>query len=30
MKLFDEFDAVRFPEENLIFITHDGYIYYIY
>ena len=30
MKLFDEFEAVKFPEENLIFITHSGYIYYIY
>ncbi len=30
MKLFEEFDAVRFPEENLIFITNRGYIYYIY
>lgn len=30
MKLFDNYDAVMFPEENLIFITHYGYIYYIY
>ena len=30
MKLFDDFEAVRFPEENLIFITHSEYIYYIY
>lgn len=30
MNLFDKFDAVRFPEENLIFITNDSYIYYIY
>ncbi len=30
MKLFDEFEAVRFPEENLIFITRSGFIYYIY
>ena len=30
MKLFDGFEAVRFPEENLIFITKDEYIYYIY
>lgn len=30
MKLFDDFEAVRFPEENLIFITTGGYIYYIY
>ena len=30
MKLFDGFEAVRFPEENLIFITHNEYLYYIY
>jgi hypothetical protein len=30
MKLFDKFEAVKFPEENLIFVTHDGYLYYIY
>lgn len=30
MKLFKGFDAVRFPEENLIFVTHDGCLYYIY
>ena len=30
MKLFENFEAVRFPEENLIFVTHDGYLYYIY
>ena len=30
MKLFDDFEAVKFPEENLIFITHSGYLYYIY
>lgn len=30
MKLFGDFEAVRFPEENLIFVTHDGYLYYIY
>lgn len=30
MKLFGDFEAVRFPEENLIFITHRGYLYYIY
>ena len=27
MKLFDGFEAVRFPEENLIFITHNEYLY---
>ena len=30
MKLFDGFEAVKFWEENLIFITHNGFIYYIY
>lgn len=30
MKLFGDFEAVKFHEENLIFITHDGYLYYIY
>lgn len=30
MKLFDKFEAVKFPEENLIFITKDEYLYYIY
>lgn len=30
MKLFDGFEAVKFCEENLFFITHDGYLYYIY
>ena len=30
MKLFDKFEAVKFRQENLIFITHDGYLYYIY
>lgn len=30
MKLFGDFDAVKFPEENLMFITHDRYLYYIY
>ena len=30
MKLFDKFEAVKFPEENLIFITHSGFLYYIY
>ena len=30
MKLFGKFEAVRFPEENLIFITDDGFLYYIY
>jgi len=30
MKLFNDFEAVKFPEENLIFITHSGYLYYIY
>lgn len=30
MKLFDTFEAVKFSQENVIFITHDGYLYYIY
>lgn len=30
MKLFDDFEAIKFPEENLILITHGGYLYYIY
>lgn len=30
MKLFGSFEAVKFIEENLIFITNDGYLYYIY
>ena len=30
MKLFDDFEAVKFPEENLIFITSREYLYYIY
>ena len=30
MKLFDTFEAVKFPQENMIFITHGGYLYYIY
>lgn len=30
MKLFDDFEAVKFPEENLIFITRNQYLYYIY
>ena len=30
MKLFDAFEAVKFPEENMIFITQGGYLYYIY
>ncbi len=30
MKLFDDFEAVRLPEENLILITHKEYLYYIY
>lgn len=30
MKLFGTFKAIKFPEENMIFITRDGYLYYIY
>lgn len=28
MKLFDSIEAVKFPEENMIFITRGGYLYY--
>ena len=28
MKLFDTIEAVKFPEENMIFITRSGYLYY--
>lgn len=30
MKLFDGFEAVKFPEENLILITSNGYLQYYY
>ena len=30
MKLFDNYDVVRFPEENKILVTHEGYLYFIY
>lgn len=30
MKLFDAFEAIKFPEEDMIFITYSGYLYYIY
>lgn len=30
MKLFDDYEAVKFPEENAILITHNQYLYYIY
>lgn len=30
MKLFGTFEAVKFYQENLIFITHNGYLYYVY
>lgn len=30
MKLFDKFEAVKFHQENMIFITHNGFLYYIY
>ena len=30
MKLFGDFEAVKFHEENLIFVTHGGYLYYIF
>ena len=30
MKLFDTFEAIKFSQENLIFITCNGFLYYIY
>ena len=30
MKLFDAFEAIKLCQENLIFVTHNGYLYYIY
>ena len=30
MKLFDDFDVVKFTEENLLFIAKNEYLYYIY
>ncbi len=30
MKLFGEYEAVKFPQENLILITHRSFLYYIY
>ena len=30
MKLFNNFEIVRLPEENLLFVTHNEYLYYIY
>ncbi|MBQ7561326.1 MAG: hypothetical protein IJS99_05795 [Synergistaceae bacterium] len=30
MKLFNDFEAVKFPEENMILITRGKYIYYVY
>ena len=30
MKLFEKYEAIKFREENLIFVTHDSYLYYIY
>lgn len=30
MKLFGDFEAVKFTEENLILVTHDRFLYYIY
>lgn len=30
MKLFDKFEAIKFFQENLIFITRNGFLYYIY
>lgn len=30
MKLFGNFEVVKFPEENMIFITHNGILLYYY
>ena len=30
MRLFDAFEIVKFPEANLLFVTNDQYLYYIY
>lgn len=30
MKLFEDFEAVKFPQENMILITRMEYLYYIY
>ena len=30
LKLFDTFEAVKFVQEDMIFITYGGYLYYIY
>lgn len=30
MKLFGEFEAIEFPEENMILITRSGYLYYYF
>ena len=30
MKLFGDYEAVKFPEEDVTFITHNGFLYYFY
>ncbi len=30
MKIFGDFEVVKFPEENLILVTRDSFLYYIY
>lgn len=30
MKLFDNFEAIKFGQEKLIFVTDNGYLHYIY
>lgn len=30
MKLFDGYEAVIFPQEDMILVTHNGFLYYIY
>ena len=29
MKLFDTFEAVKFVQEDMIFITNEGYLWYV-
>ena len=30
MKLFDDYEAVKFPEEYVFFSTNRGFLYYFY
>ena len=29
MKLFEEFEAIKFSQENLLFVAKNGFLYYI-